>query len=90
MQQLNEQHFITDFVKKVFTAILGDRNRALERAMEKDPEFQKAATRVLGDAPIYTGEQATRVMSNAATRAKASRGWLREWLHKGWGLEFES
>jgi tripartite-type tricarboxylate transporter receptor subunit TctC len=58
--------------------------------MVKDPEFQKAATRVLGDAPIYTGEQATRVMSNAATRAKASRGWLREWLHKGWGLEFES
>lgn len=41
MQQLNEQHFITDFVKKVFSAILGDRNRALERAMEKDPEFQK-------------------------------------------------
>ena len=41
MQQLNEQHFITDFVKKVFNAILGDRNRALERAMQKDPEFQK-------------------------------------------------
>ncbi len=41
MQQLNEQNFITDFVKKVFTAILGDRNRALERAMQKDPEFQK-------------------------------------------------
>ena len=49
MQQLNEQHFITDFVKKVFAAILGDRNKALERAMQKDPEFQKIIAQLAED-----------------------------------------
>ncbi len=41
IQQLNEQKIVTDFIRKVFDAILSDRNRALERAMEKDPTFQK-------------------------------------------------
>ncbi len=49
MQHLNEQHFITDFVKKVFAAILGDRNKALERAMQKDPEFQKIIAQLAED-----------------------------------------
>ena len=47
--QLNEQNFITDFVKKVFAAILGDRNKALERAMQKDPEFQKIIAQLAED-----------------------------------------
>lgn len=40
MQQLNE-NFITDVVKKIFNAIINDRNQALDRAMQKDPRFQK-------------------------------------------------
>ena len=44
-QQLNEQRFVTDFIKRVFNAVVDQRNRALERAMEKDPEFQK----IVGD-----------------------------------------
>lgn len=40
-QQLNEQRFVTDFISKIFNAIIRDRNQALTRAMEKDPAFQK-------------------------------------------------
>jgi hypothetical protein len=40
-QQLNEQRFVTDFISKIFNAIIRDRNQALTRTMEKDPEFQK-------------------------------------------------
>lgn len=41
MGQLNEQHFITDFISKVFNAIVAGRNQALDKAMRKDPAFQK-------------------------------------------------
>lgn len=40
-QQLNEQKFVTDFISKIFNAIIRDKNQALTRAMEKDPKFQK-------------------------------------------------
>jgi len=33
--------FITDFILKVFNAIVQQRNRALEQALQRDPEFQK-------------------------------------------------
>ncbi len=40
MQQLNE-NIITDIVGKIFNAIINDRNQALDRAMQKDPKYQK-------------------------------------------------
>ena len=37
---LNEQRFITNFVLAVFNAIVGQRNKALDAAMKRDPEFK--------------------------------------------------
>ena len=33
--------FITDFISKVFNSIVDQRNRALEKALHRDPEYQK-------------------------------------------------
>ncbi|KKL56698.1 hypothetical protein LCGC14_2242830 [marine sediment metagenome] len=41
MEPLNEQNFITNVVKKIFSAIINDRNQSLNRAMQKDPRYQK-------------------------------------------------
>lgn len=45
-QQLNEQQIVTDFISKIFDAIVRDRNQALTRAMEKDPKFKKILANV--------------------------------------------
>lgn len=39
-EQLNE-HFATNFVKKVFMSIVSQRNAALEKAAKQDPEFKR-------------------------------------------------
>jgi hypothetical protein len=57
--------------------------------MAKDPKFKKEAAILFLDAPIYTGKDAINVLKIATAKAKASRDWLQEWLHKGWGVEFE-
>lgn len=41
---LNEGNFVIDFVKAVFDAVVNQRNRALQRAAEKDPEFKRLTT----------------------------------------------
>lgn len=47
MEQLDEQHFVTDFVKKVFLSIVAQRNKAIEKAMRADPEFKRAAQKAI-------------------------------------------
>ena len=41
MKKLLNENVITDVVAKIFNAIIDDRNRSLERAQKKDPEFQR-------------------------------------------------
>ena len=41
MKKLLNENVITDVVYKIFNAIIDDRNRSLERAQKKDPEFQR-------------------------------------------------
>ena len=38
---LTEQGFIFRFVEAVFNAVVRQRNKALQKAAERDPEFQK-------------------------------------------------
>jgi tripartite-type tricarboxylate transporter receptor subunit TctC len=57
--------------------------------MAKDPAFKKEANKIFLGAPVYTGEEAMKAMKNASASAEASRAWLKKWLHKGWGVEFE-
>lgn len=57
--------------------------------MAKDPKFQKQADKMLLGAPVYAGQEAIKMMDNAAAKAKASRSWLQDWIYKGWGVEFE-
>jgi len=57
--------------------------------MAKDPKFQKEADVIFVGAPVYAGEDAGKMLKMAVDKAKASRVWLKQWLHKGWGVEFE-
>jgi hypothetical protein len=57
--------------------------------MEKDPKFQKDASKVFLGSPIYTGKAALKIIDDATVRAKSTRNWFRDWIHKGWGVEFE-
>lgn len=57
--------------------------------MAKDPKFQKEAKKMFLGAPVYTGEDAINIIKTSVEKAQAIRGWLQEWLHKGWGVEFE-
>lgn len=41
MKKLLTENIISDVVFKIFNAIIDDRNRSLEAAQRKDPEFQK-------------------------------------------------
>ena len=58
--------------------------------MAKDPGFQKDANKIFLGAPIYTGKEALKIIDDATARAKATRDWFRDWIHKGWGVEFEN
>jgi len=44
-QQLNE-NIITNIASAIFGAIISGRNKALDRTMRSDPEFQKIAAEV--------------------------------------------
>lgn len=44
-QQLNE-NIITDIASAIFNAIISGRNKALEKTMKSDPEFQKISAEV--------------------------------------------
>lgn len=44
-EELNE-NVITDIASAIFNAIISGRNKALEKAMKSDPEFQKIAAEV--------------------------------------------
>jgi len=44
-QELNE-NIITDIASAIFNAIITGRNKALEKAMRSDPEFQKISAEV--------------------------------------------
>jgi hypothetical protein len=57
--------------------------------MAKDPKFQKEADKILLGAPVYTGEDARKIVDKAAVLIRTARPWLQDWLHKGWGVEFE-
>jgi hypothetical protein len=57
--------------------------------MAKDPDFQRHADKMFLGAPVYTGQEAIKMMDLAAAKAKASRSWLRDWMSKGWSVEFE-
>jgi hypothetical protein len=57
--------------------------------MAQDSKFQKDAAIIFVGAPVYAGKDAVNLMKIATAKAKASRKWLKEWLHKGWGVEFE-
>lgn len=45
MGQLDE-NIVTDIAAAIFNAIISGRNKALEKAMRSDPEFQKIAAEV--------------------------------------------
>ena len=57
--------------------------------MAKDQMFQKDLNKILHGAPIYTGGDTVTIMKDATSLAKASRNWLKKWIHKRWGVEFE-
>jgi tripartite-type tricarboxylate transporter receptor subunit TctC len=57
--------------------------------MVKDPDFQRESEKLFLGAPIYTGQEAMDILDNAQTKADVARAWLQDWLHKGWGVEFE-
>lgn len=69
-QQLNEGNFITDFVKKVFDAILADRNKALERALQNDPEFKRIIANVEKSKAELEQLVARRIAKNPALKKK--------------------
>lgn len=47
-KRLNEDtgNFVVDFVRKVFDAIINQRNKAIQRAAEKDPQFKEITARL--------------------------------------------
>jgi tripartite-type tricarboxylate transporter receptor subunit TctC len=58
--------------------------------MAKDPDFRREAEKLFLGSPIYTGEDAREILKIAQAKADNTRAWLQNWLHKGWGVEFES
>ena len=45
-QEQLDENVITDIASAIFNAIISGRNKALEKAMRSDPEFQKIAAEV--------------------------------------------
>lgn len=63
--------------------------RVAATKMANDPKFLKEGDKILLGAPVYTGDDARRIVDKAASLIQASRPWLQDWLHRGWGVEFE-
>ena len=45
-QQQLDENIVVDIANAIFNAIVSGRNKALEKAMKSDPEFQKIAAEV--------------------------------------------
>ena len=60
-KQLNESNFVIDFVEAVFDAIVRQRNKAIQKAAEQDPEFKRIVAQIQkgrDDLAVWAKEQA--------------------------------